>query len=367
MRKNEKRFTRLEKRIEVIERNETDNPKRKREDVAQPAAWKNPVNESAVRLKVPISTVINKNVVNKNQEDPLKPDAVAKPVNEKDDSEKIKNVKLGDSHDLHDQEDWAWSDSDEQWPNTVDRREKNMEKKRKAKLHKAEVEKRVFAKARCIIGLGPIYTESIDHFYEIVCEYDEGKKMAAQEYLRVHLRFDETEIEEMTISDTQISAKGENILYVVMPDERHIRDVCARFAQCRDSDLQIQDFIPPQIYKRYMSLSRYAKEQRDTQCDLKTQIRYGTKDIELWTKIRGTDDMFSQMNMEDVERTEQLPKFDHSVRWTRKKERPSRRQVSPTRSKAVVPSLRRSPSDVQLTGRNRSNYHQTSASKSQSK
>ena len=187
--------------------------------------------------------------------------------------------------------------------------------------------------------------------------------MAAQEYLRVHLRFDENEIEEMIISDTQISAKGENMMYIVMPDERHIKDVRARFAQCRDSDLQIQDFIPPQIYKRYISLSRYAKDQRDSQCDLKTQIRYGIKDIELWTKVRGSDDRFSQMKMEDIEMTEQLPKFDHSVKWTRKKERPPRRQVSPTRSKAVVPSLRRSPSDVQSKGRNASNNQQTSASK----
>ena len=80
-------------------------------------------------------------------------------------------MKLGDSQDLHDQEDWAWDESDDQWSNTIERKEKKIEKKRKARMHKAEVEARVTAKARCIVGIGPVYMQSIEHFNRIVGEY----------------------------------------------------------------------------------------------------------------------------------------------------------------------------------------------------
>ena len=108
--------------------------------------------------------------------------------------------------------------------------------------------------------------------------------MASQEYLRIQLRFTEKDIEGMKITDTQVSAKGVNILYVVTNDENVIRDIRQRMAQCQDPDLQSQDFIPPQYYKRYIALSRYAQDMRYNNMNVKTQIRYGTNDIELWTK-----------------------------------------------------------------------------------
>ena len=46
------------------------------------------------------------------------------------------------------------------------------------------------------------------------------------------------------------------------------------------------------------------------------------------------------MDMCDIEKEENLPKFDHSLRWKRKTERPPRRQVSPTKISATPPSLR---------------------------
>ena len=214
------------------------------------------------------------------------------------------------------------------------------------KLHKIDVETRVVAKARHIIGIGPVYTQSIEHFLKIVGDYDEAKKMAAQEYLSVHLRFNEKELAEIDITDTQVSAKGENILYIVVTDESNIRDIRARTAQCQNPDLQLQDFIPPQIFKRYIALSRFAHDIRSKNKNIKTQVRYGNKDVELWTKTRGEDERYERMEMEEVEREAQLPKFDHLVRWQKRPDRPPRRLISPTKSWPDVPSLRRDPLEI---------------------
>ena len=75
--------------------------------------------------------------------------------NKEKDTRKI--VKLGDSADLHDTltigpgMKVTTSGLD-----TIERREKNREKKSKVRKHRAEVEKRVTEKARLIIGIGPV-------------------------------------------------------------------------------------------------------------------------------------------------------------------------------------------------------------------
>ena len=139
----------------------------------------------------------------------------------------------------------SWEESDDQWTDTVDRQQRNKEKKRRARINRMEIETKVTTKSRHILGIGPVYQKSVDHFYHIVGDYGDAKRMAVQEYLKVNLRFNEREIEEMEITDTQVSAKGENILYIATNDEGTIREIRARVAQCQDPDLNIQDFIPP--------------------------------------------------------------------------------------------------------------------------
>ena len=65
----------------------------------------------------------------------------------------------------------------------------------------------------------------------------------------------------------------------------------------------------------------YARELRQKVGGIKTQIRYGTKDVELWTKVRGLYDRYEIMDMTEIEKDSKLPKFDHSLRWKRKQER----------------------------------------------
>ena len=56
-------------------------------------------------------------------------------------------------------------------------------------------------------------------------------------------------------------------------------------------------------------------------------------------KIRGSNERYVLTKMEDIENEVDIPKFDHSVRWRRKDERPPRKSVSPTKTKPQIPSL----------------------------
>ena len=164
--------------------------------------------------------------------------------------------------------------------------------------------------------------------------------MAATEYMQVHLKFNNEEINEFEISDTKVSAGSENVLYVVLTDSRGVKDIRNIMAECQYPDLMAVDFIPPQYYERYIAQSRYAKDMRYEDSSVKTQIRFGTNDVELLTKTRGSNERCAVVPMEVIESKNPLPKFDHKIQWKRKEERPPHRKVSPNKVRAVVPSLR---------------------------
>ena len=165
--------------------------------------------------------------------------------------------------------------------------------------------------------------------------------MAAQEYLRGMLKFNEQEIQEMNITDTQMSSKGDDTMYIAFDDPIHVRDIHIRLAECRDNRLWSRDFVPPQCYKRYMAIAKLAKEMRSEDSSTKTQMRFGSTDIELYTKKRGTESPFKKVPIETIEEKAKLPRFDHSKTWTRKTDRPPRRTVSPNGRTSELPSLRK--------------------------
>ena len=351
---NESRFQRIEKRLEdIVSENQKlclQKRKRENENYGLPPSGKSykdavekinkeKVAETELESQLHKARMDSEQSVRDKKKQVEAADKAAKRMDmrkensEKDkvDTTEKKVIKLGDSNDLHDQEDWAWEESSDQWSDTVERKAKNKEEeKRKMRMNKGEMETRVIEKAKNIIGIGPIIKKSIDHFHDILGDYDEAKVMAAKEYLRIKLRFNEKELEEFEITDTQVSAGSPNILYIAVADLYSIRDIRSQMAECRDHDLQNIDFVPPQLYSQYMALGRYASEFRQKYSNMKTQIRYGWKDIELWVKEKGSDERFRIVNMEDIEEKEKLPKFDHTVRWRRKTDRPPRRRVSPT-------------------------------------
>ena len=252
---------------------------------------------------------------------------------------KEKKLELGDSLDLHNQSDWPWDSSEKEWDGMIDRKARNKAKKdRDIEKKKKKVEKAVKI-GQSTIRIGPIKEASIEYFHNITADFGEAKKMAAAEFLQGYLRFDNKEMGEVNITDTKVSGKDDKILYIVLDSPRKIRDIRRRIADCRNPTIKTRDFIPPLFFDRYSALSRHAAELRSNNRDLKTQIRFVDKDIAIFSKIKGTDDPFSSMDMETLRDELDLPPVDYNVVWKKGNDRKKWRRTSPDTRTVNLQSL----------------------------
>ena len=62
--------------------------------------------------------------------------------------------------------------------------------------------------------------KSFDYFYTIMGDYDEAKKMAAAEFLEGYLMFNSEDMIDLNITDKNISAKHDVILYTVVAKKK---------------------------------------------------------------------------------------------------------------------------------------------------
>ena len=60
------------------------------------------------------------------------------------------------------------------------------------------------------------------------------------------------------------------------------------------------------------------RRKRAEERDLKTQIRYGARDIEVHTKMKGTGEGFKKTNLVEFMGENQIPTFDHTVKWKKR-------------------------------------------------
>ena len=181
------------------------------------------------------------------------------------------------------------SDSnDEEW-GKVNKVERNKERKNRMKKHRQKKEIDVYKKANHMIGIGPVKKQSIDYHMEKEHDYDDAKEKAVREFLEYYLKFSEEELEEMNIVETKLATGVDEIIYIAMEDAEHIKNIHRRKAECKNYNINIINFILPQIFKRYKSLNKICSERRKSDKSLRTQIRFGKTDLEIWTKIRGED------------------------------------------------------------------------------
>ena len=129
------------------------------------------------------------------------------------------------------------------------------------------------------------------------------------------------------------------MLYLVLDDPEKVKHIRRRIADCRNPMIKTRDYIPPQFFQRYSALGRIAADMRRDDQDLKTQIRFGASDIALWTKTKRTDEPFKEVNMEEIERIEKLPRIEHKIKWNRREEHPVWRQASPEIKEIRLKSL----------------------------
>ena len=87
-------------------------------------------------------------------------------------------------------------------------------------------------------------------------DYKVSKKLAIEEYLRSHLMYTVKELLDLTITETKVSAKGENTIYVAIDNIDDIMEIHIRMSECRNPELNTRNFIPPGFYERFMELNR---------------------------------------------------------------------------------------------------------------
>ena len=89
---------------------------------------------------------------------------------------------------------------------------------------------------KCTIGVGPIKEKSYEYFNNIMADYSEAKKMAAAEFLTEYLRF--KDMSDTDITDTKVSNKKDDILYIVLYSPTKVKYIRRRTAETRRSRLK---------------------------------------------------------------------------------------------------------------------------------
>ena len=219
------------------------------------------------------------------------------------------------------------SEDTESW-NEVDRKRKNQEKRRLLKRRKKEKEERVATKAAGMAGIGPIDINDATKHMNAGMNFEDAKVAALKDFLRENLGYDETELEELSIVETRFATKGEKILYVAMSKQDHVKELHVRRAESRNDSIRVRNYIPPNFFDRFMALNRICTERRAEDPWLKTQLRFGRADVEIFTKRKGGEAGYRLANLNDFIGQQQLPPFDHNIRWKKFIDHPPRITVT---------------------------------------
>ena len=230
------------------------------------------------------------------------------------------------SHDTGSEDDTT--DSDEGDWGTIERTKKNKLKKKKMDKKKKLKELKTLQKVRHMMGIGPIKNNDLKNEGEK--NFEDVKIRTVKKLLMKELRFNEYELDNMMIEETMISSKGDGSLYCAFADLMDIREIHLRIAESKNDVLQTRDYIPPQLFNCYKELGRICTELRSTDPVLKTQVRFGDHDLEIFIKTRGSMEPYMKKDLIKVTDVSKLPTFDHRKVWKFKIDRPRRWQVDYT-------------------------------------
>ena len=226
--------------------------------------------------------------------------------------------------------------SEDEW-NEIGREAKNKQKKKKAGEKRKRRREETTEKAAHIIGVGPITKDTLQFFMRQQNNIEKAKLEAIKEWMSFYLKFEDEEINNMKINATQIAAKGD-IIYVSFDDRENIKDLHVRAAECKNENVTLRNYIPPQYFNRYVFISNICKEMRNHNTDLKTQLRFGHGDVQILTKLKGSEEPYKVLPLENLEKFEQLPQYEHNIDWTKKHDRPHRRNVTSSPNRGLPTS-----------------------------
>ena len=176
--------------------------------------------------------------------------------------------------------------------------------------------------------------------------------------LSEYLQLNEEERKYFVILETVIAKNDEDLIYVTFKDFESIRDIRTRVTQIKNEEIKVRNFIPPQFWTRYRFLSNYCSDERAKDTNVKTMIRFNDTDLEVLFKDRSVDDQYNIVSLKDIEKEAgSIPKFDHSVIWNRRQDRPPKNPprlvteaVSPPSMRGSKPSKQTSTSSSSSSG-----------------
>ena len=228
-------------------------------------------------------------------------------------------------------------DNRDQW-SEIKRKKKNEQKKIERKKKKKMKMEEVAGRMRHMIGVGPIPKASIEYFNKDSKDATEARVKAVQEYLKYYLNFDDEELELLKILDSKQAAK-DNVIYVALENEEHAREIHIRRAASGNEDLIVRDYIPPSFHSRYMAIARKAAQKRSVDKTLKTQLRWGLKDVEVFVKTRGENEQFRRISLKDFMEDDELPEYDSTLRWNQRRDQRLKNRPIFGEACPVLPSL----------------------------
>ena len=229
-------------------------------------------------------------------------------------------------------------DTEENDWNEVNRIEKNKLKQKKRKERNSKKKAELSKKMQHIIGLGPIVESSINYFYKKTKNRKMAEKSAVQEFLTHNLDFNSEELRQMDITDTKTAMK-DDVIYVALGNKKHTREIFYRKAMSQNDDLIARDYIPPQLHERFTAIAKRAAELRGENKELKTQLRWGENDLEMFVKIKNTEENLKKVDLHEFMGTANLPDINLSIKWDKESMGLQRRKLNFEKKLIPLPSL----------------------------
>ena len=164
-------------------------------------------------------------------------------------------------------------------------------------------------RAASMLSLGPVSLDSVEYFKNKGQNFETAKVSAVKEFLQYNLNYSEEELCQLTVAETRLSTKGDDIINVALSDVDEAREVYVRKAESRNDNLIVRSYIPPNFHERFMALNRICAEKRKLEPNLKTQLRFGRKDVEVFTKLKGEDGGYRKVSLEDFTNMDDVPEI----------------------------------------------------------
>ena len=91
-------------------------------------------------------------------------------------------------------------------------------------------------------------------------------------------------------------------------------------------------------FKYAMYLNQKCRDFRELNTDTKTQLRFKEDDIEVLVKNKGSNEPYTKIELSVICTVEEIPEFDHRIKWLAKEDKPARRVVDESPNTGHIPS-----------------------------